>query len=160
MATISTIAKTRSHAHYRAARMAPDEPQTAAGARGVVLERTKARPRWRDWEFSPTGPSHVEFNCKGWAVTTPSARIRVSDSLQPPRRGGSVLTTNLIQSNHNSRLKLIATRNLNAAVVRKPIIVSQDRMNRTSLKASFLQHGSRALTRHFSLGWTFCGPQH
>jgi len=29
---------------------------------GVVLKRRKARPRWRDCENSPTGPSSVEFN--------------------------------------------------------------------------------------------------
>jgi len=26
---------------------------------GVVLKRTKARPRWREWVVSPTGPSPV-----------------------------------------------------------------------------------------------------
>jgi hypothetical protein len=29
---------------------------------GVVLKRTKARPRWGECVLSPTGPSQVEFN--------------------------------------------------------------------------------------------------
>jgi hypothetical protein len=43
---------------------------------GVVLKRRKARPRWRECDFSPTGPSQVEFNTRKVSMEAKSKRER------------------------------------------------------------------------------------
>jgi len=51
---------------------------------GVVLKRRKARPRWRECDFSPTGPSQVEFNTRKVSMEAQSKRERAPKGISYP----------------------------------------------------------------------------
>jgi hypothetical protein len=51
---------------------------------GVVLKRRKARPRWRECDFSPTGPSQVEFNTRKVSMEAKSKRERAPKGISYP----------------------------------------------------------------------------